>query len=183
MNHVNPQKTSDMVTAVIAGLQVKEDDIQRPVYLEKGLADLELTADLISNRIDARLQAAVSSASIAVAESAGDGQLERTLQETLAGISAFDLRVDIEGETDDYRINISSNIDDTLKGAMAKQLKKKAGVFEKSLNDAIADKTRKPLSEASGQLSGLDSIEDELASRLGLGDAVRKDALKKVGLK
>ena len=183
MDHVDPQKTSDRVFAVIAGLQVKEDNVQRPVYLEKGLANLELKADLISNRIDAQLQAAVSSASIAVAASGGDGQLERTLQEALKSISAFDLQVDIEGETDDYRVNISSNIDDTLKGAMGKQLKKSAGAFEKSLNDAIADKARKPLSEASGQMSGLDSIEDELTSRLGLGDAVRKDALKKVGLR
>lgn len=183
LDHVDPQKTSDRLTAVVKGLQVKEDNVSRPVYLEKGLADLELTADLINNRIDARLEAAVSSASIAVAESAGDGQLERTLQETLKGISAFDLRVDIEGETDDYRVNISSNIDDTLKGAIGKQLKKSAGAFEKSLNDAIVDKTRKPLTENSDMLSDLNSIENELSSRLGLGDAVRKDALRKVGLK
>lgn len=183
MDHINPPNTSDRINAVIAGLQVKEDNVQRPVYLEKGLADLELKADLISNRIDAQLQAAVSSASIAVAASTGDGQLGRTLQETLKSISAFDLRVDIEGETDDYRVNISSNIDDALKGAMAKQLKKSANAFEQSLNHAIVDKTREPLAENSGTLSDLNSIEKELSSRLGLGDAVRKDALKKVGLK
>ncbi|MEN8243643.1 MAG: TIGR03545 family protein [Thermodesulfobacteriota bacterium] len=183
LNHIDPPKASDRVTAVVEGLKVGEKSNQRPVYLEKGLADLELAAAVVSGRIDAQLQAAVSSASIATAKNAGDGQLGQTLQEALAGISAFDLQADIKGDMDDYHVSLSSNIDDVLKDAMGKQFKKKAGAFEKSLNDAIAAKTREPLAENSGMLSDLNSIENELSARLGLGDAVRKDALKKVGLK
>jgi len=183
LNHIEPQKATDKVTAKVEGLKVGQKNGQRPVYLEKGLADLAFTAAVVSGRIDAQLQAAVSSASIATAKTVGDGQLGQTLQEALAGISAFDLQAGIEGDLDEYRVSLSSNIDDMLKDAIGKQLKKKAGVFEKNLNNAILEKTREPLAKASGQMSGLDSIENELTSRLGLGDAVLKDAMRKMGFK
>jgi uncharacterized protein (TIGR03545 family) len=183
LNHIDPPKAADKVAAKVEGLKVGKKNGQGPVYLENGLANLTLTAAVISNRIDAQLQAAVSSASIATAKTVGDGQLGQTLREALEGISAFDLQADIEGDMDDYRVSLSSNIDDMLKDAIGKQLKKKAGAFEKTLNNAILEKTRDPLAKASGQMSGLDSIEDELTSRLGLGDAVLKDAMRKTGLK
>jgi len=183
LNHIDPPKASDRFTAVVEGLKVGAKNNQRPVYLEKGLADLELAAAVVSGRIDAQLQAAVSSASIATAKNAGDGQLGQTLQDALAGISAFDLQADIEGDMDDYRVSLSSNIDNVLKDAMGKQFKKKAGAFEKSLNNAIAVKTKAPLAENSGRISDLESIEDELTSRLGMGDAALEDAVRKMGLK
>jgi uncharacterized protein (TIGR03545 family) len=183
LNHIDPGKASDKVTAKVEGLTVGEKNGQRAVYLEKGLADLALTAAVAGNRIDAQLQASVSSASIATAKTAGDGQLGQTLQAALADISAFDLQADIKGDMDDYRVSLSSNIDDVLKDAMGKQLRQKAGAFEKTLNNAILDKTRDPLAKASSQVAGLDSINDELTSRLGLGDDVLKDAVRKMGFK
>ena len=84
---------------------------------------------------------------------------------------------------DDYRLSLSSNIDEVLKDVIGKQLKKKAGAFEKTLNSAIVEKTKEPLAKTNGQMSDLDSIEDELTSRLGLGDDVLKDAMGKMGLK
>ena len=183
LNHIDPQKASDRLTVKIRGLEVGEANGRQAVYLEKGLADLDLTAAVVKGRIDAQLQAGVTSASIATAMATGDGQLGRMLEEALADISAFDLKADIEGDMDDYRISLSSNIDDALKDAIGKQLKKKAGAFEKSLKSAIAERTRAPLAETSGQMSGLDSIEEELTSRLGLGDAVLADVVRKTGLK
>lgn len=176
LNHVDPSKASDRVTAVVEGLKVGEKNKQQPVYLEKGLADLELAVAVVKGRIDAQLQADVSSASIATADYFGEGQLAQTLQKALLGISAFNVQADIEGNIDDYRVSLSSNIDDVLKDAMGRQLKKRAGAFEKSLNDAIAEKTKEPLAENSRRISGLDSIEDELTSRLGQGVAVLKGA-------
>lgn len=183
LNHIDPAKAYDKVTAKVEGLKAGKKNGHPPVYIEKGMADLALTATVASNRIDAQLQANVSSASIATTKGAGDGQLGQTLQDALAGISAFDLQADIEGDLGDYRVSLSSNIDDVLKNAVGKQLKKKAGEFEKTLNSAILEKTREPLAKASRQLSDLDSIEDELTSRLGLGDDVLKDAMRKTGLK
>lgn len=133
---------------------------------------------MINGRIDARFQAVLSSARIAIVDQAVEGRLAGVLKETLAGISDLDLRADIDGDLDDYRVRLSSNIDDTLKNAMAKQLKQKAGAFEKGLKDAVAEKTRQPLAENSRLFSDLSSVENELTSRLGLGDALRKSGLK-----
>ena len=183
MDHIDPQKTADQVTATVAGLQIDGAQGPGPIYLEKGLADLGLSAALNNNSIDARFRASVSSASIAIAETAGADRLEGTLLEALKEISAFDLKADIEGEVDDYRVSLSSNVDDVLKNALTQQFKKKAGAFEKSLNQAIAEKTKQPLAESDGLLSDLNSIQGELISRLDQGAALQKEVLRKAGLK
>ena len=68
---------------------------------------------------------------------------------------------------------MTSDLDKVLKNAVGKQIKSLTNEFHTKLRAGIMDKIKGPMADTSNSMSGLDSINQEISSRLDLGSGLK----------
>ena len=182
LNHIDPDKTIDQMTMAV--LQYRVNDLKLsaadnlPLTLKKGRANLKLTAALQKDTLDAHIQVTMDAAELETGKKTGSNQLQQTLHAALANVSTFSVNARVTGPLDNYKTKITSDLDNVLKNAVGRQIKTLTNEFQDKLRAGILDKVKGPMAGTSGSMSGLDSINQEISSRLGLGNDVLKNQLK-----
>lgn len=127
---------------------------------------------IIEKALDADIHASLDAARFQV--SAGERQnfLTQALAGALGDVKAFNVDLKLAGSLSRPDIKISSDMDDTLKNALAKSLEKQQAELKTKLRQAIREKSSGPVSETRSGFSGLDSIRQELQKRLNMGSAI-----------
>ena len=127
---------------------------------------------IVEKALDADIHASLDAARFQV--SAGERQnfLTQALAGALGDVEAFHVDAKLAGSLSRPDIRISSDMDDTLKNALAKRLEKQQAELRTKLREAIREKSSGPVSEARSGFSGLDSIQQELQKRLNMGSAI-----------
>jgi len=149
-----------------------------PLTLKNGLANLNLSVALKGEMLDAHIKMTMDAAELEAGNKTSGNQLQQALHTALADISTFSVKARVTGSLDNYAIEMTSDLDKVLKNAVGRQMQALTNEFQGKLRAGILDKVKNPIADASGSMSGLDSITQEISSRLNLGNDVIKNQLK-----
>jgi len=170
INRVFPGSPEESINLRLEGYKLQAKDFAQnssmPITLEKGDADLELTALLAKGLIDATIAAKLQGVHISAGGTDAQSGFGKAISSALTGVSTVGVKARITGPADNYQVQISSNLDDILKDAAGKIIKDQVSQFENRLRAAISDKLSGPLQEAKGSLGGFEGIGKELESRI-----------------
>jgi len=152
------------------------DDL--PLTLKNGRANLNLSVALKEEMLDAHIKMTMDAAELETGSKTSGNQLQQALHTALADISTFSVNARVTGPIDNYEIKMTSDLDKVLKNAVGRQMKALTNEFQDKLRAGILDKVKNPMADTSGSMFGLDSITQEISSRLNLGNDVIKNQLK-----
>lgn len=185
LDHIDPNKSKDQMVATIQQYHVKDlklsDSDHLPITLKNGLASLNLTAVLHENNLEADARVIMDAAVLETGKKTGGNHLTETLRTTLADISKFSVNTKVTGPLDNYKVKMTSDLDKVLKDAVGRQINNLTNEFQDKLRAGILNKVRGPMADTAGSMSALDSINQEISSRLGLGNDVSNNLLKGLG--
>ncbi len=173
-----PDSTNSNINMNLNALQVMDvsltDSKAFPVTLNKASTNVDLTAFLEGNQIDARIEAALNGVKLSSSTSDDAGLLIQSMGAVLSDVKQVTGTADVKGPIDNYQINIKSNVDDVLKSAIGKTVKKAAAKLEKELTQAVLSKVKGPLGQTSKSLGGFGGLRNELTRRLNSGNGLLK---------
>jgi uncharacterized protein (TIGR03545 family) len=182
LDHIDPNKTIDQMSMTVEQYRINDLRLSAtdnlPLTLKNGLANLNLSASLQEEMLDAHIQVTMDAAELEAGNKTSGNPLQQALHTALAGVSAFSVNARVTGPLDNYKIKITSDLDKVLKNAVGRQMNTLTNEFQDKLRAGILDKVRGPMADTSGSMSGLDSITQEISSRLNLGNDVLKNQLK-----
>jgi uncharacterized protein (TIGR03545 family) len=170
LDHVSPAQSSDRIKVLLQGYQTKNLSLSPssdfPVRLVDGVTNLDLQAVLRKEMLDADLTAAFKSTRFELGKKDESNPLLAAVASALSDVSSFRVKAKVSGPIENYKVEVSSDLDDQIKRAVSSQLQKYASKFEKDLSSAVLQKVGGPLQGAKGSLGDLDSIGKELQNRL-----------------
>lgn len=179
IDHIT-SKSNDTFKANLEGVKLDNlkllDSKDIKILMEKALVSMSLDVNIKGDNLDATINANIGSVSFS-----GMSEKEiisNILNEALGEITKFNLQAKISGKTDDYKLSISSDMDNIMKTAMDKVIKNQMAEFEKRLKDEIAAKVDIPLKGLESDFLSFNNIENELKSRLDIGSELT-EKLKK----
>jgi len=176
LDHIDPGKTIDQAALAVQQYRINDlklsADENLPLTLENGLANLNLTASIVEEVLDAHIQVTMDSVELEENNNTGGNQLQQALHTALTSVSTFSVNARVTGQLDDYKIQMTSDLDKVLKNAVGRQMKTLTDKFKNKLRAGISDKIKGPMADTTGSMSGLDSITQEISSRLDLGNDV-----------
>ena len=183
IDHINPDVSVDRAQMRLIGYQLNKavisDQEELPITLEKGSLGMDIDAVFSNNIFDINIDALFNSVKLNIKPKESSGKITRALVDSLSDISGFKVNTNVKGTLDDYKIDISSDIDDVMKVAIRSLVKDQAATFEKDLKSAVNEKVNGPISDLKKNLNGLAGIDKELASRENIGN----DLIKGLGTK
>ncbi|MFH2043643.1 MAG: hypothetical protein ABIK92_00680 [Pseudomonadota bacterium] len=168
VNRIKPDFPSDKFNLQLKNYKIKAASISKssslPLTFEKGNADMDLEAILKKGIIDAAVKLNLNDVSMLSGDVSSG--YAKAVSSALKGVSKIDIKADIKGPVDNYKINISSNLDGLLKNAIGSAVKEQAALFQNKLRAGISDKVKGPVQEAKGSLAGFEGLESEIENRL-----------------
>ena len=176
LDHIDPNKATDQLTLAVQAYRVTDLKLSSAgdmaVTLKNGLAHLNLKAAINAGILDAGVDLVLDAAALEAGNKNDGNHFQQALQSALADISSFSVKAKVTGPLDDYKITMTSDLDKVLKNALGKQIKNLTTEFQDKLRAGITEKIKGPMAEASGSMSGLAGITQEISSRLDLGNNV-----------
>ncbi len=106
------------------------------------------------NTLDGNFEAELNSVSLSIQKQNGN-ELANTIAKSLSSIDRINITVGIRGTIENYQLDIQSNLNDIISGAVKKAVAGKMKGFESSLMKAIQAKAGDSIAGANGSLSGL----------------------------
>jgi len=134
-----------------------------------------MTAILKGDNISANIIANLQSVKLSSNNKDQAGAIANTIVSALSDVSKFSARADINGTFDDYKINITSDLDSILKNSLEKVIHKETEKLENKLKNTIMAKVDDHLNQTNNSLRNFGIIKDELNKRLNLGDMLLGD--------
>jgi len=178
INRVVPSKPQDKVTAVLRGVRLSNFSFGETggigLTLKQATADLDAKVTLSGPVLAATLSSQVQSVEMAAQTKADAGPVAAAVSGALAGVKAFRAAAEISGTRQDYRINLSSDLDQVLKNAVGRQIQTQLDKFQNNLQAAVMEKVKGPLGVTNSEIGGLDGIGKELSERLNIGEGLLK---------
>ncbi len=176
LDHIDPNKAKDQMTIAVQQYRVNDLKLSAtdnlPLTLKKGLANLNLTASIDEEILDAHIQVTMDTAELEAGNKTSGNKLQQALHAALADVSTFSVNARVTGPLDNYKVKMTSDLDKILKNAVGRQMKALTNEFQNTLRAGISDKIKGPMADTSDRMSGLDSITQEISSRLDLGNDV-----------
>ncbi len=170
LDHVNPAQPKDTVNLEISGYtldkMVLSSSESLPVTINQGLADLAVQAEVQQRNINATIQAQLKSVSFATIPPQQGNAISQAIAGALADVKNLTATAKVTGTLDDYQLQLSSDLDNLLKQAAASAIKSQTAKFEQKLKEAVMEKTKGPLADATGSFADFGGISEELTARL-----------------
>jgi len=107
------------------------------------------------------------------------GELEKIVAGTLSGIDRFDVTLKIRGVLLSPDITITSDLDKKLSRRFSAELKKKREAYEKALQKAVNDRTKKELAKLGASEKEMDAVATLLNGEAAARDAFRNEIAKR----
>lgn len=178
-DHIKAAQSKDNIYSLIKGYDVDNltlsDESKLPLKINKASADLKMMAILKGDNISANIIANLQSVKLSSNNKDQAGAIANTIVSALSDVSKFSARADINGTFDDYKINITSDLDSILKNTLEKVIHKETEKLENKLKNTIMAKVDDHLNQTNNSLRDFGIIKDELNKRLNLGDMLLGD--------
>jgi uncharacterized protein (TIGR03545 family) len=172
LNHIQPENSRDTAQFAMRGFRLQNlvlsDNKTLPVALQDALVDLDLNGDFTS-ALKGKFTASVNSAKMNVGGESSSNIIVNAVRQALSKVSRFQLTGDISGTLEDYKMNLSSDLDGVLKNAVGSVVKEQSAKLEQQLKAAIQERTGGQLKELQTSFGGLsqqglkmDNIQNQL---------------------
>ena len=185
LDHINPNKSKDQMVATIQRYHIKDFKLSGsdhlPITLRNGLANLNLTAVLHEDSLEADVQVIMDAVVLETGKKTSGNHLAEAMRTALADISKFSVNTKVTGPLDNYKVKMTSDLDKVLKDAVGRQIINLKNEFQDKLRAGILNKVRGPMADTADSMSALDNINREILSRLDLGNDVSNNLLKGLG--
>jgi uncharacterized protein (TIGR03545 family) len=179
LDQIKAAKSKDSIHSIIKGYDVDNlvlsDKTKLPLKINKASADIEIKAILREDNISANIIASLESVKFSSDDKDQTSSIANTIASALSDVSKFSAKADINGTLDDYKINITSDLDSILKDALEKVINKETEKLENKLKNTILAKFDDHLNHTNNSLSDFGIIKDKLNNRLNLGDMLLGD--------
>ncbi len=168
-------EAQDSVNGEVRALKLEKMEVGEGMIIKKGLANLSGVFKIVGeNQVSGTLRANLSQLALSISEKEGD-VIFNSVAKALGDVREFMIEVSINGTMDNYEIDIQSNLNNIISGAVKNLVADKAKEFESSLKASIGEATLGPLGDVRGLLGGVSGNGKLLES----GESSLKDLLKK----
>jgi uncharacterized protein (TIGR03545 family) len=137
-----------------------------PVTLVSGTGTLEAQAVFNQAGIFLDLNLAVDPARFSVQPGKGSGSIREALSSALERTVRFRVKASVRGTVKEYRINITSDLEEVLKEAVALEVKGQFAKVEDQVRSVMAAKLTGPFREVRGNMEALERAARDLETRL-----------------
>ncbi len=148
------------------------DSKDMPVSIENASSDMTGEAKLENDGIEVQFAAMMKSVTFGGMREGSD-TVSDILISALSEISEFTVEARAQGTLKDYDVSLSSDLDNSMKNALSKAMKKQSARFEGELRKGILSKVESPMNGLQGEYGGFEAIGDELAKRLETGSDLK----------
>lgn len=142
LDHIIPGESKDRLTAGIEGYTIKHfilsDDETLPITIADAASDLGMDVSIRGNEVNGFVKIALKSAEIKTGQASSASSWRKTLSGSLEKVSEINIRADVTGFLDDYKISITSDIDNILSGVIKDMIREQKAAFEKRIETALA---------------------------------------------
>ncbi len=177
VNRVNPAQAKDQANFQVQGYEIRDQHLSKnpqfPITLKRSLVDFEVNTELQDQALNVTLSAQLQEVQISAGKPESK-QIAKAFASALSDVKAFTLNSTISGTFKDYKVNLSSDLDQILKKAVQRQAEAEADKFEAKLKTAIAKKLEGPLGDIKSKLEGFNTPITQLTERLNLGNDLLK---------
>ena len=183
LDHRQPAQSSDNVQLQIKEYQFHDialsKDTQWPVSLQKGAADVSLTAELQGKNLVANGTGLLTALQVSSGSSATSNPLTQSLSDAISGISQLSVNAAVTGTIDQYDVQLQSDLDDVLQKAAGNMVNDVAARFGQELQASITAKTAGPIKNLKKNLGSFGPMGGDLANRISQNKTILQDLLKK----
>jgi len=137
-----------------------------PVTLVSGTGTLEAQAVFNQAGIFLDLNLAVDPARLSVEEGKGSESIREALSAALERTVRFGVKASVRGTVKEYRINITSDLEDVLKEAVAVEVEGQLAKVEDQVRSVMAAKLTEPFREVRANMEALGGAARDLETRL-----------------
>ena len=179
MNRIDPGRHSDKLDVSLKGYGLQGVDLGAgalPITLKKGTINADLSANVVNDIISAELKSTISSAELTVPETADTTRVYSSVASAFSRVDNFSLQAFLKGTPQEYTLNLNSDLEKVVSGALQKVAADLAKQFEQDLGAALQAKIDAPLSALKDDVGSLGGIEQELTGRIDLADTLLKKA-------
>ncbi len=148
-------QSKDTLKINFKGLNLQGIKSEGAGEIKGGSANINGQLKIINeNDLDGSFKAELESVSLSIPKQ-DDNELANTIASSLSSIDRINITVGIRGTIENYQLDIQSNLNDIISGAVKNALAGKMKGFESSLMKAIQQKAGGSIAGANGSLSGL----------------------------
>lgn len=169
VNRVAPERPKDLMNLAVRQYRLHDftlsDNKYVPISVKEALADFKLNAEIRGASLKADIASAFRSAAIdAVSKEEGNAILD-TIAAALSNVKAFSFNADAAGTIDDFKLNVTSDLDSVLNKAAGGVLKERMLAFESRLTAEVYQKTERPLKALNKDFAGLMNVNEIVNER------------------
>jgi uncharacterized protein (TIGR03545 family) len=161
---------SDTMRLRIKDFRVENEIISEfagaPVTLMAGTGTLEAQALFNNAGIFFDLNLALDSARFSVEQGQASVAVREALSSALGRTERFNVKANVRGTVKEYRVNIASDLEETLKEAVAAEVKGQFAKVEDQVRSVMAAKLTGPFQEVRGNMEALEGVARDLENRL-----------------
>lgn len=176
LNHTNPARQQDRAQFSMSGFKLRKmvlsNDKDLPISMQDAIVDFNLDG-LYTRALKATFTAKVRSAGMTVGGEGRSNPFVTSIRSALSKVSNFSLSADITGTLQDYKMNISSDLDRVLKNAVSNVVRAQRTRLERELKTKIRERTGGQLRDLRESFGGLteqggrlDKVQEQLYSVL-----------------
>ncbi|OGP20604.1 MAG: hypothetical protein A2054_04975 [Deltaproteobacteria bacterium GWA2_55_10] len=159
INRVAPESPRDLVNFAIRQYRLHDfmlsDNKYVPISIKEALADFNVRAEIRGTSLKADIGSNIRSAAINAVSKEEQNAILDTIAAALSNVKAFSFNAKAAGTIDDFKLNISSDLDAVLNRAAGGVLKERMLAFESMLTAEIHGQTEGPLKEMNKDFKGL----------------------------
>ncbi len=177
VDRTKPETARDAFSLKVDNYPLNDIEISAgslPLTLERAAVASTISGNRINEQIRADAATVASQAQFSSELPEGD-IIYGPIAEALLDIHSFSLNTTINGTFDDYKIDLSSDLDEILKRVGRRAMQAYSERFKQELSAAVEAKVKQPLEDLDQQLAEMAKVDQELAERLELIRALLGD--------
>jgi uncharacterized protein (TIGR03545 family) len=179
MNRIDPGQSIDKLDLSLKGYGLQGVDLGAgtlPITLEKGTINMDLFIHVMNDTISAEMKGTVSSAKLTVPETADTSRISSSVSSAFSRVDTFSLQAFLKGTPQEYTLNLNSDLEKVVSGALQQVAADLTKQFEQDLSTALQAKINAPLKALDDDMGSLGGIEKELTGRKNFADTLLKKA-------
>ena len=156
---------SDVIDLNVDSLKLVNVKAGDQASIEKGFANLKSSIQITGEKnMSATAQADLGGLSFKMAPQ-DDNEIVKAVSDTLGATDKFFVKMVVNGTRDNYSLDIDSDLDKVISGAVQKVAAGKIQEFEQKLKSSVFSSTENPLSGVNDSLGGFLKVEDLLGDK------------------
>jgi uncharacterized protein (TIGR03545 family) len=184
LNHINPLKQEDRAKFSMRGFKVQNfilsEHKELPIALQEAFIDFDVDGSF-TQALRANFRANINSARMNIGGDGSKNPFVSAVRSALSKVNNFSISADMAGTLENYKMNITSDLDRVLKGAVSSVVQEQGAKLEQQLKTAIQERTGGQLKELQESFGGLNQQGTALTNVQNQLNTLLQEAVKSAG--